>query len=245
MNEIDFFLISLIIPAWLFILLPEVIYVKDIYIESYQRANTVFKFTYQSFVIFSSIIPLLIVWISQNLKKSVIKKGFLTVNLVLLFFVFAYPYLATKGFYSLKNYRGLQGDNYLAKHYPQDLKLIEFLNQPQPEKTIIVEAVGESYTDYGRISAFTGLPTILGWRVHEWLWRGSFDEPAKRTTQVENIYQSKSLEETKKLLDQYQVKYVIVGKLERQKYPNLFEEKFAKLGKIVFQEDQTKLYQID
>ncbi len=245
LNEIDFFLISLLIPAWFFILLPEVIYVKDIYIESYQRANTVFKFTYQSFVIFSLITPLLIVRIGQNLKKPAVKKIFLAVNLVLLFFVFTYPYLAIKDFYGLKNYQGLQGDNYLAKHYPQDLKLIEFLNQTQSEKRTIVEAVGESYTDYGRVSAFTGLPTILGWRVHEWLWRGSFDEPAKRTTQVENIYQSHSLEETKKLLNQYQVKYIVVGKLERQKYPTLNEEKFNQLGKIVFEENQTKLYQID
>jgi len=245
LNEIDFFLISLIVPAWFFILLPEVIYIKDIYIESYQRANTVFKFTYQSFVIFSLIIPLLIIRISQNLKKTIVKKTFLAISLVLLFFVFTYPYLAIKGFYGLKNYQGLQGDNYLAKHYPQDLKLIEFLNQTSTEKTTIVEAVGESYTDYGRISTFTGLPTVLGWRVHEWLWRGSFDEPAKRTTQVENIYQSESLEETKKLLDRYQVKYVVVGKLERQKYSTLNEEKFNQLGKIVFQEDQTKLYQIN
>jgi len=56
----------------------------------------------------------------------------------------------------------------------------------------------------------------------------------KRTTQVENIYQSHSLEETKKLLNQYQVKYIVVGKLERQKYPTLNEEKFNQLGKIVF-----------
>jgi len=80
----------------------------------------------------------------------------------LLFFVFTYPYLAIKDFYGLKNYQGLQGDNYLAKHYPQDLKLIEFLNQTQSEKRTIVEAVGESYTDYGRVSAFYRLTDHSG-----------------------------------------------------------------------------------
>jgi hypothetical protein len=36
----------------------------------------------------------------------------------------------------------------------------------------IVEAVGESYTYAARMSANTGVPALLGWPMHEWLWRG-------------------------------------------------------------------------
>ena len=37
---------------------------------------------------------------------------------------------------------------------------------------VVLEANGDSYSDYERVSAMTGLPTVLGWYVHEWLWRG-------------------------------------------------------------------------
>jgi len=54
---------------------------------------------------------------------------------------------------------------------------------------VIVEAQGDSYTDYARISANTGLPTILGWTVHEWLWRGDYSVPAARIDDVRAIYE--------------------------------------------------------
>ncbi len=244
-NLIDFFIVGLIIPAWFFILLPEVIYVKDIYIQSYQRANTVFKFTYQSFVLFSLTIPLLIGRILHLINRLTFRKLFLTITAVLMFFIFLYPVLAIKSFYQLTEYRQLAGDNYLQQYYPDNLQIINFLNRHQHLPVNIVEAVGESYTDYNQISSFTGNPTILGWRVHEWLWRGGFDIPAQRTAEVEKIYQSTDVAETKKLLDRYQVKYVVVGKLEYQKYPNLTEDKFTKLGKIVFETKQARLYQIE
>ena len=109
---------------------------------------------------------------------------------------------------------------------------------------VITEAVGESYTDFARVSANTGLPTILGWRVHEWLWRGSFDEPAARTEVVREIYESSDLTKTKTLLDKYQVVYIFVGTLEKEKYPQIQEEKFNQLGEIVFLSNGTKIYQI-
>ena len=34
------------------ILLPEIVYVKDIYSGDYKRANTMFKLTYQAFIMF-------------------------------------------------------------------------------------------------------------------------------------------------------------------------------------------------
>lgn len=30
----------------------------------------------------------------------------------------------------------------------------------------MLEANGDSYSDYERVSAMTGLPTVLGWYVH-------------------------------------------------------------------------------
>ena len=46
----------------------------------------------------------------------------------------------------------------------------------------------------------TGLPTVLGWYVHEWLWRGDTGALNERAQEVEAIYTSTNQEEVKKLL---------------------------------------------
>jgi len=132
----------------------------------------------------------------------------------------------------------------MQKLYSDDYKTIVWLNNNVSGQPNILEAVGDSYTDYERISMATGLPTIEGWLVHEWLWRGSFDEPGKRQTEVQTIYESKDISQTKELLNKYHIKYLIVGEMERQKYPNLNQEKLTSLGKKVFESSQTAVYEL-
>ena len=187
-----------------------------------------------------------------------------------LFLVSIYPIFSVRSYFdSLRTYRGLDGLAWLRDEYPSDYAGIEWLNNQVIRDTqhvtngkncnsqnvslvtchlsppVIVEADGDSYTDYARMSAFTGLPTIIGWPVHEWLWRGSYDVVAPRREVVRKIYESRNLAETEKLLKTYEVKYVIVGVLEREKYAALLQEwKFEKLGKIVFRSDPTVIYEV-
>ena len=128
--------------------------------------------------------------------------------------------------------------------YPDDYTGIQFINEKIKGQPVILEAQGDSYTDYGRVSSNTGLPTVLGWTVHEWLWRGSYDVPAPRIAEIQTMYESKDLRQTTKLLNKYKVEYVFIGNLEREKYPSLVTEKFNKLGKIIFQKGETRIYRI-
>ncbi|MCX6726019.1 MAG: hypothetical protein NT052_01745, partial [Candidatus Shapirobacteria bacterium] len=148
-------------------------------------------------------------------------------------------------FYGLQRYQGLNGLSYLNNLYPADYEAILWLRENIKGQPAILEAVGESYTDFARVSANTGLPTILGWRVHEWLWRGSFDEPSKRTEDVKTIYETNNLEQTKELLNKYHISYIFIGYLERETYPQLEEVKFAEIGKKVFEKNQTIIYQLN
>ena len=43
------------------------------------------------------------------------------------------------------------------------------------------------------------------------------------------MYESKDINLTKNLLKKYHVQYVVISKMEKQKYPNLYEEKFFPL----------------
>ncbi len=109
---------------------------------------------------------------------------------------------------------------------------------------MLVEADGDSYTDSARFSAFTGMPTVIGWPVHEWLWRGTYDVVAPRREDVRKIYESDEGETTRHLLAKYRVRYVIVGTLERQKYERIDEKKLESLGLAVFRRGSTVIYDV-
>lgn len=239
--RMDFFILILIAVASLLIILPEFIYVKDIY-PGHFRANTMFKLVFQAFIMLSIVSVYVITAISQTKKKFF----FLLTSLILISLVMTYPYLAIGSYYGdLNNYQGLNGIKYLKNLYPDDFAGIEWLNANIKGQPVILEAQGDSYTDYARVSANTGLPAVLGWTVHEWLWRGDYSVPAPRITDITNLYETKDEKLAKKLIDKYKVKYVFIGKLEYDKYPKLYEGKFGKLGKLVFEKNRTKIYEIE
>jgi len=246
LSRANFFVLILLGLSWILIILPEFIYIKDIYIHSHQRANTMFKLTYQSFVMFYLTASYILFNFFRSLKRGIFKFFFfISIFLFLYFILGVYPYFAIKSYYGLRNYRGLYGLNFLKNLYPDDYEAVLWLRKNISGQPVIVEAVGESFTDFARVSANTGLPTILGWRVHEWLWRGSFDEAGKRTGEVQEIYESTDLVQTKVLLKKYNVNYVLIGVLERQQYLKLQEEKFEKLGEVIFISGKTKIYRLN
>ena len=245
----DVFVLILILLSTLLIIIPEFIYVKDIYPGHY-RANTMFKLVYQAFIMLSISSGYIIVRLFLNHKSSIInrgipwKLGYWIIGSIGLLLVSVYSYFAINSYYNLKTYQGLDGIKYLKPLYPTDYEAILWINKNIKGQPVILEAQGDSYTDYGRVSANTGLPTVLGWTVHEWLWRGSYDIPSPRIPEVQKMYESEDLEETKNLLKKYKVSLIFIGTLELQKYPKLNEEKFNTLGKVIYKNGDTKIYKI-
>ena len=243
----DIFILILFVVSTVLIIIPEIVFVKDIYITSYHRANTMFKLTYQAFIMFSLVIGYVTLRLTTSLPHYFEKRLFAFVSCFLILALLLYPLYSIPGYYGnldLKNYKGLYGLYFLQTLYPDDYQTVRWLNNNVSGQPNILEAVGDSYTDYERISMATGLPTIEGWLVHEWLWRGSFDEPGKRATEVQTIYEGKDRQQTLALLQKYQIKYVIIGEMEKQKYPQLNETQFSEIGKVVFRSKTTSVYQL-
>ncbi len=249
--QADIFVLLLLILSTFLIILPEFIYLKDIYPAHY-RANTMFKLVFQAFIMLSLSCGYIIVRIISNFKFQIInyKKTLLVISYLLLVIslitlVMAYPYLAIKSYYGdLKTQKGLDGTDYLKTLYPYDYTAIEWINKNITGQPVILEAQSDSYTDFARVSSNTGLPTVLGWTVHEWLWRGTYDIPAPRINEIKTIYETQDLQVAKNLLQKYKVEYVFIGSLEQQKYPTLSEQKFQKMGTLVYQNQNTKLYKV-
>lgn len=238
--------LAMIFVSALLILIPEIIYVKDIYIKDYHRANTMFKLTYQSFVMMSLVFGVTIADFFSSLRAPIkLGRGNLKITIALLLFVFLahmmYPAKAVNSYYNgLKSYQGLYGLKWMWRQYPDDYGALMWLKNIDSKNNFsILEAVGESYTDFARMSAFSGFPTVLGWRVHEWLWRGGFEIPGQRTEEVRKMYESPFDPESIRLLKQYKVRYIVVGDLERKTYK--IPDNIISLGKIVFQSGNTKI----
>jgi uncharacterized membrane protein len=160
-----------------------------------------------------------------------------------------YPYFAIKSYYGIFNenlqYKGLYGLNFLKDSYLDNWEAINWLNQNISGQPVILEAVGDSYTTFNQVSMATGLPTVEGWVVHEWLWRGGYEKPSARQTDVKTIYESADLDKIRSLLQKYNVSYIFVGAKEYEKYPTLDPSRFSSLGaKVIFQSGNTRIYKL-
>src|SRR3989338_6710845 len=258
----DLFILLLILISTILILIPEFFYLKDIYPAHY-RANTMFKLVYQSFIMLSITSAYIIIriifsaktiLIAADIKKKIFYIFYLVFSVILFSLVSIYPIFAINSYFgdifSNKKQLSLDGTVYLKNIYPTDYDAILWINKNikgsprEAGQPVILEAQGDSYTDYARVSANTGLPTVLVWTVHEWLWRGSYDIPSPRINDVQTLYETEDLNMTKKLIRKYNIKLVFIGDLERQKYTKLNEDKFQKLGKIIYENGQTIIYKL-
>ena len=124
-----------------------------------------FKLTYQAFILFgicmSYIITRFLLW-----KKERILQVFGGIGLVLLLWTFGYfgtsVYSWFGNIFDLSEYRGLDATAYLENVFSEDAGAIRWLDETIEGQPVVLEANGDSYSDYERVSAMTGPPTVLG-----------------------------------------------------------------------------------
>lgn len=158
----------------------------------------------------------------------------------ILFAAFLYPLLATYnrtgGF---NNRRVLDGLSLL----PNEQRVAIDWLRDRDGHPVVVEAPGGDYTDFGTISAATGLPTIIQWKGHELQWRGSGEGLDEREQAVETIYTG-TPDAVRSILQQYNVRFVVVGPKEREKYSNLAIEQMTDIFQVVKQEGEVTIYRV-
>jgi len=150
---------------------------------------------------------------------------------------------------------GLDGLAFLARHAPDEYAAVIWFREHVRGSPVVLEAFGEDYTDFARISSRTGLVTVLGWEMHEWQWRPDPSPILGRARDIETIYTTLDVEEAMRLLRKYDVSYVVVGPLERQRYVEeaplpLWPQreqalaKFADFLEVVFKSGQLTIYKV-
>jgi uncharacterized membrane protein len=155
-----------------------------------------------------------------------------------------YPFLGlwnkTNGFKPVTGF-SLDGTAYLELQSPDDMAGIRWLQNAPPG--VVVEAVGSSYSEYGRVATLSGQPDVLGWPGHESQWRGGSAEMGSRQSDIEIVYRSNRWEEIQQILDKYDVRYVYVGPLERETY-RVNDAKFDNNLKEVFSQGDVTIYEV-
>ncbi|MGD9895175.1 MAG: DUF2298 domain-containing protein [Dehalococcoidia bacterium] len=169
--------------AYFLILFPELFFIIDIVVLS--RHNTVFKFYYTAWLLLSitgaaGVADLVGSWRSRPTAKPSVpvrpaartitpaRGVWLAGGAVLLLLGLVYPVTATlarsNGFRTEPTLDGLQSVRQIeATEYEAAMWLRSVADGQLP---VVLEAEGPDYSTAGRISARTGLPTIVGWPNH-------------------------------------------------------------------------------
>jgi YYY domain-containing protein len=234
--------------AFLLTLVVEFIYLRDLFGT---RMNTVFKFYYQAWVmmaISAAFGSYYILGRTGVRLSGALRVGRSAWGVMLLLLVAAgmiYPLLAIPN--KAGGFKGpaeLDGMAFLQNARPDDYEAIRWLQENVTGMAYIVESSGGSYSDAGFVSAFTGLPTVLGWDFHQYQWRGNTVESGKRQPDVAQIYQSSTPSQVLSLLDAYDVEYVYLGAVEKRNYgvsPQA-EDRFGRFLETVYQRGGVSIY---
>lgn len=221
----------------------ELVFLRDSYGEQLYRMNTVFKLYFQAWTALAIAAP----WCAHKILTTETAPGGLraafTGGLALLLAATAcYPIGVTWDRVAWGRERTLDGNEYLRLHHAGDWAVIEWLRQNAADDTVVLEASGNPYSYFARISSNTGLPTVMGWANHEGLWRSHDAQIGQRNSDVRRIYEAQSLDAARPLLDKYGVRYVVVGELERKEHPNGVA-KFATLP-LAFEGAGAAIYEV-
>lgn len=103
----------------------------------------------------------------------------------------------------------------------EDYRAIRWMQENVQGSPVIVEAApaGRQYSWLARFSIYTGLPDVVGWQGHEQQQRVYFQgQVIQRGLEVDNFYATTDLVAAVDFLHKYNVRYIIVGQLERGKY---------------------------
>ena len=241
----DLYGLVLVLCAMGLIFIPEIVYVRDIYEKTAPRANTMFKLTYQAYIMFGmTMVYVIFRQLFVNRKK--ILKAVGVIGLALLLWTCGYFGKSVDSWFGQvldpSQYKGLNATAFLETDYAEDVGAIRWLKENIEGSPVVLEANGDSYSEYERVSAMTGLPTVMGWYVHEWLWRNDVADLNAKADEIETIYTSTNAAEVQMLVEKYDISYIFVGSCEREKYADLNNEVLQSLGEIVYQDPDYETY---
>ncbi|MRR32731.1 hypothetical protein EG834_20925, partial [bacterium] len=231
------------------------------------RMNTVFKFYLQAWTLFSLSAAAGLFWLLPQIETRW-KTGWRNVwtGFVGMLVVFALFYPLTAAPSKIRDRisaaapHTLDGMAYMqtAQYHDEkglldlngDYKAIRWLQENVIGSPVIVEANTVEYRWGSRFSIYTGLPATIGWNWHQRQQRATIPDTSiwARIDEVAVFYNTTNLDQAVNFLRKYNVKYIMVGQLERVTYDPFGIAKFAmdegQYWKQVYSDNTTAIYEV-
>jgi YYY domain-containing protein len=259
------FVLFLIVLGALLVLAPDFVYLRD---QFGWRLNTVFKFYYQAWLMWSIAAAFSTAVLLQTLRGAwnwVYRSGLAIVLIMAL----AYPLfgLSTKtenfqiaaftksltaariagdssAWQTASKVWTLDGGAYFLSLFPDDMAAAIWLRSATDGNIVEATRPDASYHgEIGLISTYSGLPTVLGWPGHESQWRGTYNGLQQRMDDIKTLYETSDWHVAQTILAKYAIRYVYVGTQERSNY-RVSELKFQQYLKSVFHQGQVVIYEL-
>ena len=195
----------------------ELVYFKDSYGTDLQRMNTIFKFYHQAW-------PLVAIGgavfagraLAAGGGRHRAQRAILTVCALL---AALWPLNAAVSRFRQKDRPfSLDAHGPLASRDAGDAAVIDWLLHNAHVGSVVLEASGDPYSEFARVSSHTGIPTVLGWANHEGLWRANDPAVATRLAEIKLFYTTPNPLVALGVLNRYGVTHVVVGDMERRLY---------------------------
>jgi uncharacterized membrane protein len=131
----------------------------------------------------------------------------------------------------------------------EDYRAIRWMQENVHGSPVLVEANCPEYRWCTRFTIYTGLPGVVGWNFHQRQQRAyTANWVEERVASVGNFYNAIDADFTRTFLKTYNVKYIIVGQLERAQYTPegiaKFEQYDGVYWKSVYRDGRTVIYEV-
>ena len=228
------------------------------------RINTIFKFYYQAWILFgiasSYAVYAMLFDNQQETRTSFVTRIAYSITLAIVL-VACVPYLFF-GMYTRavleqgRHNRPIEqqpaltldgrGDNLPASYFAA----VQCLgNLVQGDDVVVAEASQLTYnSNYGRVGAFYGLPTVINWENHQRQWRGDTYPivAASRRPDIDRLYSDLRWDIAAPVLEQYSIDYIMYGPTERDQYgasgEDKFEENLTAICEFGSADNRTRVY---
>ncbi len=232
----------LLFTAFILLYLSELFYVKDIFNN---RMNTIFKFHYQVWIVFSITSGITLKFLLQHNYKKITKIIFSFTIIILL--TSNIYFVTTSYLTKIKESSNANPNISSTNHLENDTnkyKLIRYLKDNSNHNDVLIETKGQSYTNDSQISSESRIPTILGWVGHQLQWRSNHDEIFDREMDIDTFYMSNDSKEIINIINKYSITMIIIGPNEIQKYNINSLDKLLHISEIIYKNNDYTLLRV-
>ncbi len=235
------------------VFIPEFVYLRD---NFGSRMNTVFKFYYQVWAVFTIATAYGAYTIVDDVEApkpwGVLRYGFVAGLPIIIGLGLLYPVLGvyTRGFVETGRVSGGGGDLTLDGGLDfvgqDDYNVIMCLRDIVGRDDVVVaEAEKVTYREYyGRVGSLTGIPVLANWLGHQRQWRGTgYDEAAgSRRKDLITLYRDQQLDIIQDVINRYNIDYILYGATERRDFGADAEIKFLDNFPVVCESGNSRVY---